>query len=236
MLENVVEDTLVNELAKQVMTAINREVEYHGTKEYENYTRILLCSLYGGAFLKILEHEQFIQPLEFRIGNECILYTMTSSCLPPKEGNCTSHIHRDSNRIIPGYNTSIVGMLLLDDFTEDNGPTLFLPGSHKMQQAPDEKIFDHDAVPLIGKAGSVCYFDPCIWHRSTTNGSSNWRKSLLVYMIQPWMKQRFDIPRAMAEVDLSGASEKVMQKLGFLTQPPVSYDDFYQQSKMRRNE
>jgi ectoine hydroxylase-related dioxygenase (phytanoyl-CoA dioxygenase family) len=41
------------------------------------------------------------------------------------------------------------------------------------------------------------------------------------------MKQRIDIPRAMAQVDLSGAPEKALQKMGFLSQVPANYDEYY---------
>ena len=106
-----------------------------------------------------------------------------------------------------------------------------LPTNEK--SVPDEKYFQKHAVPLIGSSGTVCYFDPAIWHRSTINKSDAWRRSLLVYMIRPWMKQRFDIPRAMKDINLSSTSEKVLQKLGYMDQPPISYDDYYQQSKTR---
>jgi hypothetical protein len=42
-----------------------------------------------------------------------------------------------------------------------------------------------------------------------------------------FMKQRLDIPRLMSGIDLSGVSEKALQKLGFRTQVPASYDEYY---------
>ena len=41
------------------------------------------------------------------------------------------------------------------------------------------------------------------------------------------MKQRIDIPRAMAGMDLGGVSERALQKLGFHSQVPASYDEYY---------
>ena len=46
-------------------------------------------------------------------------------------------------------------------------------------------------------------------------------------MCRPYMKQRIDIPRAMADIDLSGAPELALQKMGFLAQVPASYDEYY---------
>jgi ectoine hydroxylase-related dioxygenase (phytanoyl-CoA dioxygenase family) len=41
------------------------------------------------------------------------------------------------------------------------------------------------------------------------------------------MKQRLDIPRMMAGRDLSGLPDRVIQKLGFLSQVPASLDEYY---------
>ena len=41
------------------------------------------------------------------------------------------------------------------------------------------------------------------------------------------MKQRFDIPRALSNLDLSGLSNSARQKLGFDCQVPVSYEEYF---------
>ena len=46
-------------------------------------------------------------------------------------------------------------------------------------------------------------------------------------MCRPCMKQRLDIPRAMAHLDLSGVPERALQKLGFHAQVPACYDEYY---------
>ena len=47
------------------------------------------------------------------------------------------------------------------------------------------------------------------------------------------MKQYIDTPRLLKDTDLSTASEKAMQKLGFYSQPPVSYEEYYDKSRKR---
>jgi hypothetical protein len=48
------------------------------------------------------------------------------------------------------------------------------------------------------------------------------------------MKQRLDIPRAMAHMDLSSVSERALQKLGFRAQVPASYEEYYQPLERRK--
>jgi ectoine hydroxylase-related dioxygenase (phytanoyl-CoA dioxygenase family) len=47
------------------------------------------------------------------------------------------------------------------------------------------------------------------------------------------MKQRIDIPRAMAHFDHRAFPARVRQKLGFLAQPPSSYDEYYAPPELR---
>ena len=53
-------------------------------------------------------------------------------------------------------------------------------------------------------------------------------------MSRPWMKQRVDIPRVMEGMDLSGVSEKALQKLGFYSQVPASYDEYWAPPEKRK--
>ena len=117
--------------------------------------------------------------------------------------------------------------ILLDDFTEENGATWFLPRSQWQAEAPSEDDFYKKAQRLIAPAGSVLFFNARLWHAGGDNQTDQWRHALTINMCRPYMKQRIDIPRAMAGMDLSGVSERVRQKLGFFSQPPASLDEYY---------
>jgi len=140
----------------------------------------------------------------------------------------------DKTRIIPGYVTNLGVTIALDDFTENNGATFFLPKSHTMKEPPTEEYFYKHAKRFIAKAGSVWFFNARIWHAGGDNKTSQWRHGLTLNMCRPYMKQRIDIPRAMANMDLSSVSEKALQKLGFLAQTPANYDEYYVTPEKRK--
>jgi hypothetical protein len=48
------------------------------------------------------------------------------------------------------------------------------------------------------------------------------------------MKQRLDIPRAVSHLDSSKWSDKAKQKLGFYTQTPANYDEYYVTPELRK--
>jgi ectoine hydroxylase-related dioxygenase (phytanoyl-CoA dioxygenase family) len=72
---------------------------------------------------------------------------------------------------------------MLDDFTEDNGPTRFVPGSHHCGVDPrtgmGDPYADHPGQVLAtGPAGSVIVFDGHVWHGGTRNRSGGRRRGL----------------------------------------------------------
>jgi ectoine hydroxylase-related dioxygenase (phytanoyl-CoA dioxygenase family) len=227
VLRNLFPAEYIKELNAAFPDAIAKECEYHKTTDYYYYGSLLLAPLYGGPFIRIFEHPAFYLPFERILGEECIVYAYTTSCIPPHSSIYTKRIHVDSPRIIKGYHTSLIGMVLVSDFTPENGAPYFLLNSQEMEEQPDESYFFEHAVQITGKAGDVIYFNPRIWHTGSLNNTDQWRHSIIMGMQRAWMKQRFDIPRALAQTDISGLSEKSLQKLGFYSQPPASYDEYY---------
>jgi len=234
ILPEVVSGEYVNRAKAELGCAIEREVDYHGTTDYADYGMVLVCSLYGGAFLELFENESLLEPFDVALGPGCIVYAYTSSSMPPHMTNYSGRIHVDCPRQIPGYMTNMGATILLDDFTEDNGATYFLPGSHARPDPPTPEEFQAGAQRLLAPAGSVFYFNARLWHRGGDNTTDRWRHALTINMCRSYMKQRIDLPRAMAHMDLGEVPERVLQKLGFRAQVPASYDEYYQPPHLRK--
>jgi len=231
---NVLDRAFIERARRELSAAQEGEVRYHGTKEYAGYGMVLLCARYGGAFFDLFDNPRLTEPFEAALGEGCIVYAYTSSSMPPGGGNYSTRIHTDCPRIIPGYVTNVGATILLDDFTAENGATWYLPGSQSQAEPPSDETFRERAARLIAPAGSVWYFNARLWHAGGKNQTNGWRHALTISMCRPWMKQRIDIPRALADVDLSGCSQKVLQKLGFFAQCPASYDEYYQPPERRK--
>ena len=227
IVEGVLEPAFAARAKDELASAIDREAEYHEGTDYSDYGMVLLCSLYGGAFVELLENEALLAGFESTLGPGCIVYAYTSSSMPPGKANFSRRIHVDSPRLIPGYVTNMGATILLDDFTEDNGATSFLPGSHTRADPPAPEEYEAGRRRVIAPAGSVFFFNARLWHSGESNFTDRWRHALTLNICRPFMKQRVDIPRAMAHMDLSGVSERALQKLGFRAQVPASYDEYY---------
>ena len=234
IMEDVLPGDFVLKIKKALEKAIEDEVSYHKGSDYSDYGMVLLCSLYDKIFTELFDNEKLTGPFNAILGDGCIVYAYTSSSMPPNKTNYSRRIHIDSPRIIPGYITNMGATILLDDFTEENGATFFLPNSQTQANPPSEDFFYKNAKRLIAKAGSVWFFNARTWHAGGQNNTPNWRHALTINMVRPWMKQRIDIPRAMSTMDLSGISPAAFQKLGFLAQVPANYDEYYAPVEMRK--
>jgi hypothetical protein len=218
---------------KELEAAIEKEGKL-GLPNQKDFGMVLLCSLYGGAFLDLFKIQRLNDRFNWGLSDGCTVYAYTSSSMPPSAVNYSGRIHVDCPRIIPGYITNMGATIALDDFTEENGATWFLPGSQEREDAPSSEEFYGKAKRFVAKAGSVWFFNARIWHAGGQNKTGKWRHALTINMARPWMKQRIDIPRAMAHMDLSQQPEVVLQKLGFLAQVPASYEEYYAPPEQRK--
>lgn len=234
IIEGLLDAAFIKDAKRELSAAIDVETRMHAGENYRDYAMVLLCSLYGGPFLDLFDNARLMHPFNAVLGPGCIVYAYTSSSMPPGRSNYSRRVHVDCPRLIPGYVTNLGATILLDDFTEENGATWYLPGSHLMAEAPTDEDFYRRAKRVIAPAGSVFFFNARTWHAGGENRTEHWRHALTINMCRPYMKQRIDVPRAMSHLDLSGTSETVLQKLGFLAQVPANYDEYYLPADQRK--
>lgn len=207
--------------------AIEKEFKAYGNQDNCNLGTLVACPVYGGGFLDILANRTLFKPVDWLLGESSIIWVYTSSSMPPGSGNRATKLHVDRPHFIPGFLEAAGSLILLNDLTEANGATYFVPGSHLLEQEPDEKEFYEKAVRLVAPRGSVFYFNLRLWHAGGINRTDVWRHMLGIGYIRPYIKQRIDLPRAMSHLDLSGLPDRVMQKLGFHSGTPASVQDYY---------
>jgi len=233
VIENLIPPDHIARLKEDLIEANKQEAKYHKSENYQDKGMVLFCPLYGRSFIELVDHEPFMKPVEDTIGEASIIYSFTSTSLPPFEGNYATRIHNDCPFTIPeDYITRFQILVALDDFTLDNGATYVLPGGHRMPTAPSEEEFYKNAIRLTMPAGSVWFAHSKVWHAAAVNNTDVWRHGVTIVFCRAYMKQRLDIPRMMAgRVD--GLSEKALQKLGFFAQVPASYDEYYASGEKR---
>lgn len=229
LVNNIFNEREIFEFKKDLELNIKKECEYHSSKDFKDYGMVLFCAKYGGSFLKIFENDNFFLPFEWILGENCILYSNTSTSMPPNSTNYSNRIHIDVPFDFPiNYPLRLLSLIILDDFNENNGATWFLPGSHIENVEPTSSYFYENAKRLTAKAGSVLYWNPKIWHAGGQNNTEKWRHAFTIVMTRYFIKQRINYPNIlkneMIDVELS---HKAKRRLGYFSYPPNSYDEYY---------
>ncbi len=150
--------------------------------------------------------------------------------MPPRGTNYSHRIHIDCAQLIPGYPTSMGAFFALDDMTEENGATYFLPGSQTTREAPSEEEFMAHAERALCAAGSLIMVNPRVRHRGGENFTDKPRHALTIGACHSYMRSRFDFPRLIENTgsDILDRVGPVGRRfLGYNVRVPASMEEYY---------
>jgi hypothetical protein len=143
------------------------------------------------------------------------------------------NIHRDI-RSYSGEVPLMVNMLvMLDDFTPENGATYLLSGSHLSSEKPTDEQFFAKAERAIGKKGDIILFNANLWHAAGVNNTDEERRALTLLFTKPFMKQQLDYPRFFGEEFGNTLSDYSKQVLGYNSRVPSNLNEWYQPKEKR---
>lgn len=136
-------------------------------------------------------------------------------------GEAQQPIHYDDGfypiaRPRPAYGAATVWAI--DAFTEDNGATVTIPGSHKWG---DEMPSDGDEnVSAVMPAGSVIFFLGTLWHGGGENRSPNNRLAVTAQYCEPWCRPQENFSLSTSTERVKMCSEHIQRMLGYSIHPP----------------
>lgn len=106
-------------------------------------------------------------------------------------------------------------ILMLDDFSEQNGGTGFVPNSHVKGHMPPSEWntqWPPEAEILTGTRGSALVFHGALWHTARPNRSDKARSALLGMYTRPFFLQMEDMLGQLERVE--DPSDMVRQLMG----------------------
>jgi ectoine hydroxylase-related dioxygenase (phytanoyl-CoA dioxygenase family) len=155
---------------------------------------------------EVLGHYQLSAPVGIRIG----------------PGESAQILHRDDSVYPlpqPGPPVVVNTMWPLDEFTEENGATRLVPGSHRWEpgRRPEtgDEILTATMVP-----GSAMFYLGSLWHGGGANRTSAPRLGVILEYAAAWLRpqenQCLAVPRAIARQ----LPERLQELLGYNIYPP----------------
>lgn len=159
------------------------ENEADGVPEREVGAKAIMNTIdRGEVFTEIFTDPKLLAAASHVIGRPFKIMAMNGRSALPGYG--LQGLHPDWEAPVqPGEYSIINSMWLIDDFTEDNGPTRVVPGSHRTGHMPGDDVDDPVAPHprerrIIAPAGSIAIFNAHVWHGGTLNTTEQPRRVL----------------------------------------------------------
>jgi len=142
-----------------------------------------------------------------------------------------ARFHRDVRTYAGELRLMLNMLVMVDEFTEANGATRLVPGSHRVEARPSDAELAQRAIYALGPAGSILLFDSNVWHCASTNTTNAPRRALTLTFTRPFVKQQMDYPRLLGEHFTD--DPRFRQWLGYNARVPCSHEEWYQPPERR---
>lgn len=195
LVDALVEDLGRLERERGIAPAKNR---FEGTKTVRIYNLLV----HGALYERIPVHENILPIVERVLDPGCLVSSLSSIAICGDER--PQPLHADDQLIpIPRPHVPLVcnTMWALTDFTDANGATRIVPGSHKWKEVPDY-FGTHESVPAAMPKGSVMVYNGSLWHGGGANRTGQRRIGVAMNYCAGFLRQQenqqLGIPREIA--------------------------------------
>jgi len=147
-------------------------------------------------FAPCYTHPRLLAGIAHVLNNDLKLSSLNARAALPGKG--LQGLHADWGRAVaPGDYAVCNSIWLLDDFTDENGATRVVPGSHRSGKMPGDVMASAtdahpDEVKIIAPAGTVVIFNSHTWHGGTKNETNKPRRTLHSYFCRRDQTQQLD--------------------------------------------
>jgi len=192
VLEGAIEPDLVAALRAALDDVEKTRGLGYARSRFEGYQTVRIYNLlnYGEIFWRVPLHASVLPVAERVLDPELLLSSLSAITLGP--GQEAQPLHEDTQQIpLPRPRPAIAlnAVWALSDFTEANGATRIIPGSHRFDSPPPYgAVLPTEAAEM--PAGSIMLFDSQLWHAGGTNRTDERRYALSCYYCAGWVRQQ----------------------------------------------
>jgi len=192
IIENAIDPALLDQLA-QTLDRLEVELDARpATNLFEGQKTVRIYNLLarGAIFERIPVHDAILPIVERVLDRGCLVSSLSSIAIDP--GETAQPVHADDMLIpLPRPHVPLVcnTMWAVTDFSAENGATCVVPGSHRLDHAP-ELGRAYDTIPAEMKRGSVLVFNGSLWHGGGENRTDRRRVGIAMNYCAGWIRQQ----------------------------------------------
>ena len=195
ILERLIPEGTVDELLHAVHTVEAQLGSEPSNNRFEGNatTRTYNLLARGEIWQQVPVQPQVLACIESMLGPECLVSSLASISLAP--GETAQVIHADDQIMPlakPHAATVANSMWALTDFTEANGATRVVPGSHLWSENPDYFASEPDRPSIAAEMprGSVLVWHGSTWHGGGANVSDQVRVGIAMNYCAGYIRQQ----------------------------------------------
>jgi ectoine hydroxylase-related dioxygenase (phytanoyl-CoA dioxygenase family) len=146
----------------------------------------------GEEFVRLATHPLLLAVMRECLGyHDILLSGLAANITNPGGDREIGHLHIDQGYLPEGITVRITATaaFFLDDFTVENGATLFVPKSHKGPPPTDARFAPKVSGVLTGPAGSMAVWDGRLHHATGLNRTADQhRRAVLATYVAPFIR------------------------------------------------
>jgi ectoine hydroxylase-related dioxygenase (phytanoyl-CoA dioxygenase family) len=205
IVENAIEPDLVDALNEDLLRLEAAFDVQPSPNSFEGHHTIRIYNLlaFGALYERVPVHQHVLPIVDGVLDPGCLISSLSSISILP--GETAQPIHAD-DQLIPlakPHNPTVCNsMWALTDFTEANGATRLIPGSHLADCSPDYGA-PYDSIAAEMPKGSVLVWHGSLWHGGGANTTGERRVGIAMNycagFIRQQENQQLGLPRETVE-------------------------------------
>jgi ectoine hydroxylase-related dioxygenase (phytanoyl-CoA dioxygenase family) len=171
----------------------------------DGHRRLLHLAAKHEAFVELLCHPLVMAFCEKYLGSDFVCSTWTSNTLLAGCDTTYWHVDHPFWTIAPPYpvDPPLTAHVIwcLDEFTEENGGTSFIAGSHRRTRLPDDMDYSFESATVTAPAGSVIFAHGACWHSAGRNSSAAPRTGIFGRYARSYIVLQEDLKLQLSSID-----------------------------------
>ena len=212
-----------------------RSSHFHGDEPEPRQKRVWNLPEKGRVYHELIADERLLAILEPILGDDLMLASYAANILHPGAPAQEPHVdypywdlHARNHwprALNASFFLAVETVLMLDDFTIENGATAIVPGSQKEARWPAPDEFERRSIRVTGAAGSLLVFPALLWHASQANAASRSRAALLASYTCKAIKPLEDWRRSISPATVDACGDRMKALLGVDYAYPAVMDE-----------